>query len=198
VLRFWEPRETFIVLGYANHAAREVNLGSCHRHGIGVFRRCTGGGTVLQGPGCLNYTLILKIADARPLHSITAANRFILQRHQLALEPLLKRPVRIQGQTDLSMGNRKFSGNAQRRKRDFLIDLQLITRYLPMPSKQPDYREDRAHADFLTNLDLPAESVKAVLRKAWDAGEPSGKIPIDKIHELEKVKYSTRDWNLKF
>ena len=33
---------------------------------IPVFRRCSGGGTVVQGPGCLNYTLVLQIDEESP------------------------------------------------------------------------------------------------------------------------------------
>ena len=29
VLRFWEPREYFVVVGYANKVASEVNLAAC-------------------------------------------------------------------------------------------------------------------------------------------------------------------------
>ena len=57
VLRFWEPAQHFVVLGYANRAAREANLEFCRSAGIRVLRRCSGGGAVLQGPGCLNYSL---------------------------------------------------------------------------------------------------------------------------------------------
>src|SRR3954454_25007928 len=63
VLRFWEPREYFVVLGYANEARREVDLEFCATRSIRVLRRCTGGGTVLQGPGSLNYTLVLRIGE---------------------------------------------------------------------------------------------------------------------------------------
>ena len=62
VLRFWEPREYFVVAGFSNSVVREANLEACRHIGVGVFRRCSGGGTVLQGPGCLNYSLALKIA----------------------------------------------------------------------------------------------------------------------------------------
>src|ERR1700745_4323890 len=78
LLRFWEPSEPFVVLGYANRAEVEADLEACQAHQIGVFRRCTGGGTVLQGAGCLNYTLILRIANSESLQTITATNRFIL------------------------------------------------------------------------------------------------------------------------
>src|ERR1035441_6566637 len=55
VLRFWEPRDYFVVVGVSNHVAREVNRPACQRENLGVYRRCSGGGAVLQGPGCLNY-----------------------------------------------------------------------------------------------------------------------------------------------
>src|SRR5215831_6230774 len=54
VLRFWEPHGYFVVVGYGNSIATEVNLAACEAERIPVLRRCSGGGTVLQGPGCLN------------------------------------------------------------------------------------------------------------------------------------------------
>src|ERR1041385_179712 len=54
VLRFWESTERFVVLGYANALHREVNVAACEAAQIPIMRRCSGGGTVLQGPGCLN------------------------------------------------------------------------------------------------------------------------------------------------
>src|SRR4051794_12657586 len=67
LLRFWEPQQPFVVLGYANQAAVEADLDACKAHEVGVFRRCSGGGTVLQGAGCLNYSVILQIAESGPL-----------------------------------------------------------------------------------------------------------------------------------
>src|SRR3954467_9041804 len=77
VLRFWEPREYFVVLGYANEARREGDLEFCATRSIRVLRRCTGGGTVLQGPGCLNYTLVLRIGERPELRNISATNEFV-------------------------------------------------------------------------------------------------------------------------
>src|SRR5215203_5375001 len=72
LLRFWEARDYFVVLGYANKVATEVNFSFCKQNKIPILRRCTGGGTVLQGPGCLNYSLILPVTGDAPLHSIAA------------------------------------------------------------------------------------------------------------------------------
>jgi lipoate-protein ligase A len=206
ILRFWEPQTPFVVLGYANQAAREVNLEACKRDGIPVFRRCSGGGTVVQGPGCLNYSLILRM-DADPLRSITGTNKFIMERNVAALEPLLPAGAQIQGHTDLALRNLKFSGNAQRRLRNCLIfhgtfllnfDLSLIEKLLPMPSRQPCYRENRSHADFLTNLNLPPADVKLALRRIWNAEKALTNVPMEKIRELVAARYSRPEWNTKF
>jgi lipoate---protein ligase len=207
VLRFWEPAQYFVVVGYANKAATEVNLAYCRTNAIPVLRRWTGGGTVLQGPGVLNYSLILRIDEAGPLHSITATNEFILKRHQEALTPLLLAHVERNGQTDLTIGGLKFSGNAQRRQRRFLIfhgsfllnlDIALVERALPLPSRQPSYRADRSHADFLVNLKMPAETIKGALRGAWNADERLLEVPFDLLRRLVDEKYALDEWNLKF
>jgi lipoate---protein ligase len=207
ILRFWEPREPFVVVGYANQTAQEVDLEACQKNNIGIFRRCSGGGTVLQVPGCLNYSLILRIPNSGPLQTITGTNTYILQRNQAALEPLLKARVDVQGHTDLAIQKLKFSGNAQRRKRKFLIfhgtfllqaDIPLIEKVLRMPSKQPDYRQNRTHREFLVNLELKPEAVKATLRKVWQAEELFSDVPSEKIQELARQKYSTHEWNFKF
>jgi len=209
-LRFWESSEFFIVVGYANKVATEVNLATCEARGVPVLRRCSGGGTVVQGPGCLNYTLILRITADGPLHNIAVANQFIMRRNRAAIESAVRNPqsaIAIRGHTDLAIGDRKFSGNSQRRRKHFLLfhgtfllnfDLAVVSKLLPMPSKQPDYREHRPHNKFLTNLNVPVESVKAALQKTWKAEELLNNPPLDKIATLAKEKYSTREWNFKF
>jgi lipoate-protein ligase A len=205
VLRFWEPREYFVVLGYANRAEAEVNLAACREASIGVFRRCSGGGTVLQGPGCLNYSLALNVAEHPALETITAANRHIMTRHQQALAGVLGRTVRVEGVTDLTLDGLKFSGNAQRRKREAMLfhgtfllslDISLLERFLPMPSRQPDYRAARTHGQFVTNLNLPAERIKQALRKEWGAAECCEGPPVVPPRLLEK--YAGREWNGRF
>jgi lipoate---protein ligase len=215
ILRFWEAREPFVVVGYANKVATEVDLGACAAKKLPVFRRCSGGGTVLQGPGCLNYALVLRITDDGPCRTITSANQFIMERNRAAIEALFlkseignrKSEIVINGHTDLTLDGRKFSGNSQRRKRNFLLfhgtfllnfDLTLISEFLRMPSLQPDYRARRSHDDFLVNLNLPADQVKAALRTAWSATEEFKAFSNPEVQKLAAQKYSTDEWNLKF
>ena len=215
VLRFWESPEYFIVVGYANKVAAEVNVAATAAREIPVYRRCSGGGTVVQGPGCLNYTLVLKIAQDPALHSITSANRFIMERNRAAIESLCPKSqtsdprlkITVRGHTDLCLGDLKFSGNSQRRRKHFLLfhgtfllnfDLALMDAVLRLPSKQPDYRHNRDHDKFLTNLNAPARNVKTALRNVWNAASPLDHPPMASAVALARDKYVTPAWNQKF
>ena len=206
VLRFWETSETFVVVGYANKIAAEVNVENCRARQIPIFRRCSGGGTVLQGRGCLNYTLILRIAENSATASISSANKFIMERNREAIEALFKSQISVRGHTDLAIAGRKFSGNSQRRKKNFLLfhgtfllnfDLALVGDFLRMPSRQPDYRQSRSHDDFLANLNLPAERIKVALKEIWNAPGELKAVPQSEIQTLAAQKYSTGEWNFK-
>lgn len=205
VLRFWESTEPFVVLGLANRWAEEVLMDSCRAAGIPVLRRCSGGGTVLQGPGCLSYALVLPMGQDGPLATITGANRFIMQRQAVALSAALGEPVTVEGHTDLALRGRKFSGNAQRRRRDwllfhgtFLLGLNplLLTTCLRPPPRQPEYRAGRSHEDFVTGLPLSSAAVREALRQAWGGGGELTSWPADRVATLVAEKYGRAGWNL--
>ncbi len=207
LLRVWEPPRYFVVLGYANKVSTEVHLDFCQRHNIPVLRRCSGGGAVLQGPGCLNFSVILRTETSSELASIPATNQFILRRHQAAMATLLQARVEVQGHTDLAIGGLKFCGSAQRRKKHavlfhgcFLLhlDISLVEKTLPLPSRQPGYRAGRSHADFLMNAKVRIDVLKSALSRAWDADLPLDEIPFDRTKALVRTKYAADEWNLKF
>jgi len=205
ILRIWEPSEYFIVVGYANKVDIEVDREKCRERNIPILRRCSGGGAVVQGPGCLNYSLVLHCSGNESLQTIPQANRFIMERQRQLLQNHLKIAVEVQGHTDLTIDGMKFSGNAQRRKKNFLLfhgtllldfEIPLIASLLKMPSKQPDYRENRTHESFLTNLHRPAGELKQVLRCGWEAAEEQTTIP--NVSKLLRERYACDDWNFKF
>jgi len=207
VLRFWEPAQHFVVVGYANAVETEVNTQFCRDHNLPILRRCTGGGTVLQGPGVLNYALVLRLDRAPVLQSISGTNNYVLEEHARVFSTLLGRQVKKEGHTDLALNGLKFSGNAQRRRRkallfhgSFLLDLNLdlLEQALRLPSRQPDYRLSRPHRNFVMNLGLSAVSVKQGLAEAWGAEAPLPEPPVQRVSALVREKYSRPDWNLKF
>ena len=206
LLRLWQPNTYFVVLGHGNNWRDEVVASACAADGISVLRRCSGGGTVLQGPGCLNYSLILR-QNTFTGASIRAAFDFVLERHRRCVESLIGDPVSIKGVSDLVAGERKFSGNAQYRKRRYMLihgtflvdfDLSAIEKFLKNPSNQPAYRCQRAHKDFLINLEIPMETLRGALRICWSAKSEFHPLPLATIEDLLDNRYRRAAWNEKF
>lgn len=209
VLWFWESAVPFVVVGYGQHVEREVHVAACERQGIPVLRRCSGGGTVLQGPGCLNYGLTLRSGSDPALATISGANRFILERQCRALEPLAGARLEIQGHTDLVKPGPdgvplKFSGNAQRRTRESLLfhgtllldmDLTRITDLLPRPSWEPPYRDGRNHASFVINTGLGRVDVRTALVREWDAAGTLDPLPWNLHRQAMDDRYGRQDWH---
>jgi len=59
MLRLWESPQPFVVLGRASRVADEVDQEKCRQLGLPILRRPSGGASVLAGPGCLMYAVIL-------------------------------------------------------------------------------------------------------------------------------------------
>jgi len=206
LLRIWQAECHFVVLGHSNKLNAEVHRSGCAAAGIPVQRRISGGGAVVQGPGCLNYSLILN-TEVASLRSVSETFHHVLRRHQKVIEKLKGAEVRIEGISDLTIAGRKFSGNAQYRRRvhalvhgTFLLnfDLPLIERCLQMPARQPEYRCHRPHAEFIANLQIDAGRVRAGLIETWDANHEFTEVPWAVIADLARAQYRRSDWLEKF
>jgi lipoate---protein ligase len=206
LLRTWESEKHFVVLGHSNRIDSEVDLAACESEGVSIFRRLSGGGTVIQGPGCLNYTLILRNGIDAPA-GIEESFRFVLAHHKRCIGQMIEDPVDIAGVSDLVIDGRKFSGNAQYRKRVFVLlhgtfllnfDLGLAARCLRLPSKQPVYRQNRPHLCFMRNLHLDSMRLRQALRNLWGATDEFIEIPALRITDLERSRYVQPEWTRKF
>lgn len=204
VLRLWESPVSFVALGSTGRLSDEVHSEECRREGIPVLRRSSGGGTVLAGPGCLCFSLVLSL-DRRPeLRDIHGSYRAILTRIAtcFAAEGLAHRGI-----SDLAIDGRKISGNAQRRKSRVLLhhgtllydfDLQRMERFLGDPPRQPDYRAGRTHGEFTMNLNLPAAEIKLRLGCCWNASKPGSVRELPDLTHLLREKYANRQWIERF
>jgi lipoate-protein ligase A len=76
--------------------------------------------------------------------------------------------------------------------------LELIDRYTRMPPKRPAYRGDRPHAEFVTNLPMPRESLVAAITAAWVPGgvgaAPLARVPEALVADLLEKKFADRGW----
>ena len=206
ILRLWEPAEYFIVLGYSNKIMLEVNVERCISRNIPIFRRFSGGGAVLQGPGCLNYALVMNNERISAFRGIAESFHAVLKPHQRLFARLTTQAVEIQGISDLAIGGKKFSGNSQHRKQRYTLfhgtvllnlDFSVMEATLRMPSKQPEYRRARPHSEFLRNLCIDAEQARRELREEWGAVEELH-LPSSRIEQAVRERYSRPQWNFRF
>jgi lipoate-protein ligase A len=202
VLRLWESREVAVVLGSGGSVAIDVNAATCEADQVPILRRASGGGTVVLGPRCLCYSLVLSYDSAPGLYEIPSSNRYVLGRIITALASRIL--SRVDGTSDLTLGGVKFSGNAQQRKRHYFLhhgtllcgfDLALIGKYLNTPERQPEYRRERGHAEFITNLPLSVAEAKQLLVAEWQADGAYDPLPLEKVKDLVSEKYSRDEWN---
>jgi lipoate-protein ligase A len=112
--------------------------------------------------------------------------------------------ARVEGTSDLAVGGVKFSGNAQQRKRRFFLhhgtllcgfDLALVSKYLNAPERQPEYRRDRRHAEFVANLPATVAEAKRLLAAEWRPEGAYAPIPDERVRELVAEKYARPEWN---
>lgn len=202
VLRVWEWPKPAVVLGSGCRLAEDADEAACLAGGVPILRRSSGGGTVLLGPGCLCYSLVLSYDRSPALRDIRASYVHILQRICTALSDIAP-ALTCAGTSDLALGGRKVSGNSQQRKRrsllhhgtilyDFRIDA--ISRYLPLPVRQPVYRRGRDHAAFLINLPASAAGLRQRLRTAWGAATEAVTWPGGLVQQLTAEKYTRPEW----
>jgi lipoate-protein ligase A len=208
ILRLWEPAAPFVVLGRSSPAA-EVRLDACRRDGVPVLRRSSGGGTVVAGPGCLMYAVVLDLERRPELRAIDRAHRWVLERLARRLSTL-GAGVACAGTSDLVLpaaegaAPKKIAGNSLRLRRRRLLyhgailydfPLHLIGRWLAAPTRTPDYRQGRAHDEFVANLAASREAIVGAIIDAWEAHDPLDDWPRRRTEELAATRYATIDWS---
>ena len=180
VLRFWESKELFIVLGRISRAEEDLFVEHIVEDDIPVLRRSSGGGTVLQGKGCLNYSLILSKDSHPAINDLRRSYQFILGKIISALKNTGIETVFLPI-SDIALvdNQKKISGNAQKRGKKFILhhgtvlynfDLVKIERYLKLPKSVPEYRRGRSHKEFVTNVSAEGIKIKENIRRIFNAG----------------------------
>lgn len=204
-LRLWESPALFVVLGVAQKVRDHINVEACENDGVPILRRCSAGGCVLQGPGCLNYSLVLSQTGHPDIAHLRRSYDHICGR---LCDALQRRGVaaRHEGVSDLAVDGLKISGSAQKRRKHFILhhgtllydmDSDLMERYLLEPNDRPDYRGARNHRGFVAKVPLSRPALSQAVREAFDVtGPPVEPQPweLDAAMVLVGEKYRCQDW----
>ena len=206
MVRIWEPPQVMVVIGRSSKVDDEVHLDRCRQHAVPVLRRSSGGAAIVTGPGCLMYGLVMSYELRPTLRMIENAHQCVLA----ALATSLARHipgVHRAGISDLVTADElKFSGNSLRCRRNYLLyhgtllydfPLHLINSYLGTPPRQPDYRQGRDHASFVTNLPLSESQIRETVLQTFDGSYPLSDWPRQRMQKLVSEKYTRDDWNFR-
>lgn len=205
VLRFWESHVPFVVVGVGQALRNEVYEDACRRDRIPMMRRCSGGGCVLQGPGCLNFVVVLTYENHPETHTVRGSYGFILGR---IAEAFRRRGIALEheGVADLAVSGRKVSGNAQRRKRNAMLHHGTLLygmghegmrRYLREPAARPNYRGERPHESFVERLDSAPDTLRNAVRDAFGVVGPADLLDtaeLEAVRRLAREKYASLEW----
>jgi lipoate-protein ligase A len=205
VLRLWESPQFAVIIGRASRVEEEVNVPFCRQEGIPILRRCSGGTAVVIGPGCFLYGVVLDCEKRPSIRMVDHAHRLVLNQLGESIRRLGV-PVDFEEPCDLTWNNRKISGNSLRCKRqsllyhgtvlyDFANDL--ISRCLRFPPRQPTYRQDRPHTEFVINAPLRAAPLRESLSAIWEACERLDDWPRDETSRLARERYARDEWTFR-
>ena len=211
LFRVWHNQQKCVVIGRGEKIDQRVHLTHAKTDQIPVFRRVSGGGTVLHGPDNINLSFFLPFSHHSSLSNLKDSYRYILSWVQQAIFQSHQIKIDINGSSDLVIENKKFSGTAQARKRHGLLhhmtlllkaDYAGMEKYLIEPDKRPEYRQRRVHQDFVIGLkdhtsDFNLESFLNALKNilgVHEAFSPSPEL-FDKVNQLAEKKYCLQQWN---
>ncbi|MEZ6095219.1 MAG: lipoate--protein ligase family protein [Pirellulaceae bacterium] len=205
VLRLWEPTSPFVVLGRSSPAAREVNWEFCNQNNVPVVRRASGGQTVVAGPGCLMYAVILDLNRRPELQMVDRAHSFVLGKIAEAVRSL-GIACEVNGISDLTSDGKKFGGNSLRCRRRNLVyhgtilydlSIEFIANCLKKPVREPEYRQNRPHRNFLAPISVQAVDLKEAIASAWNVNGILRDWPRELMEDMARTKYGSDEWTHK-
>jgi len=158
LIKVWIPDNICIVLGRSNNSIDSLYRKNILDDNIPVYKRPSGGETVLLTP----KTLIISIAMNQSgfmggkVYFKMVNNKIIDSLKSLGIKNLNYRGI-----SDIAINDVKILGSALYQNKDVVFyhavlnvseSIELIEKYIKHPNREPDYRKNRSHKDFVTSL----------------------------------------------
>lgn len=208
-IRFYEWRNSAVVLGYFQKIHDEIDVNACRKHNIDMIRRITGGGAMyLDTHGEITFSVI---SPEKMLPGINESYKEVcgwlikgLQNLGLSSE---FRPV-----NDVTLGGKKISGSAMTRRHGAVmvhgtllydVDIEKMFTFLTPSGKKLSDKEIKSVNDSVTcikrHIDIKKHELIDVIINAFMHGkeyikkEWTGK-ELEHAAELVKNKYTKEEW----
>jgi lipoate-protein ligase A len=215
-IRFWLNSRA-VVIGYSQSIRAEVNLEVCNKEGIEVVRRLSGGGTIYQDLGNLNYSITIETDHTLVKGlDISQSIRTLCSGVITALKTFGTNPI-FESSGNILINNKKVSGNAQARRKKAILhhgtllinsDLNLLADVINAPNHAGIIQGVASKRSPVTNLSdelsqqVSMEKVKESLQQGFEH-DFSMRLLNDNLNQTEKElaeklyaeKYSKKEWN---
>lgn len=197
----WKPPA--ISIGYFQRLGEEVDEQKCKELGVDIVRRWTGGGAVFHDSE-ITYSFITKEYPTG-----------ILESYKLVCSAILKglEEKGIRGEfaplNDLIVNGKKFSGNAQTRRKGVMlqhgtillsVDVDKMFAILKVPDEKLRGKMISNVKERVTGLgisfDEAADALKQGFSQVFNAELEKGEVSDEELSGIELVskKYSSREW----
>jgi len=204
----WQ-NEPCIVVGKNQNALNEINQEYVRKKGFKIVRRLSGGGTVFQDLGNLNFSFIINDTE----NSLRDYRKFTTP----IVEVLAKLGVKaeLSERNDLTIAGKKFSGNAQYKHKNRLLHHGTILFSASINDLKSSLKTDtKEKGRWVKSVPGPVTNVQNHLSKQLTIEElkimihnhiaseqdsctiyPLTLMDIEKITKLVHEKYATCEWN---
>ena len=207
ILRIYGWQPPTVSIGYFQSIEEEVDVKQCRHMGIDVVRRITGGGAVLHDSE-LTYSFITKIYPKNILESYNLiCNPVVTCINKLGFN------AKFAPLNDITVDNKKVSGNAQTRKKSILlqhgtilldVNVEKMFSVLKVPSEKMKDKMINDVKARVMGLNKTFEQVAYILKKSFSE-EFGAEIIVDSLTVEEKKntkrlaneKYGSYSWNWK-
>ena len=197
ILYLWQNSHT-IVIGKNQNAYAECKVDEFIATGGRLARRPSGGGAVYHDLGNLNFSIICE-------ERVAAEHTY----QRIVKEALVDFGIdsEFNGRNDLTVNDKKFSGNAFYVKDDIMCqhgtilinsDFKELSKYLTPDISKLERNHVKSVESRVVNLsefskEITVESMKVAMIKATNAVKLSGSLKESKIEEYKKI-FSSNEW----
>ena len=177
-LKVWEPEQVLVILGKGSDPQDELREDNILRDKIPVIKRSTGGCAVIVAPAMFVASFVIPNDPAQKNNEyFDLFNNTLLT----AFQKIGVQNLATAGISDITLNGLKTVGSAIYRNKDQVFyhaviniagDIDLMEKYLKIPTRQPDYRKNRTHRDFVTSFktqgyQIEREDFERALKSEW-------------------------------
>ena len=155
-----------MIIGKGSNPQDELRADNILRDNIPVIKRTTGGCAVVVAPEMFVASFAVANDPSKKNNEyFELFNGVILK----AFQKIGVENLGTAGISDLTLNDLKVVGSAIYRNKDQVFyhaviniagDIELMEKYLKIPTRQPDYRQNRTHRDFVTSFKAQGYQIK--------------------------------------